>query len=384
MLKLKTCTTVAILTACTSVAGVWHTYHGDYGLTGVSEQSFEKKPARVWRKKVGKELPSAVVGGHGRLFCIADDTTIVALTTDGAELWTKRITGTKLTADGKPRDETFSAPPLYINEDLLIAAANSGRIFAISPAAGKIIWKTEIGSRVRGAPNYSAGSKDGPGLVFVIATESGTVYALSAADGSTIWKSEPLDRTDGHPAVDDNYIALGNCTASFITLFTSDGKTAGSVEVGEECEMAGGVALHAGQVFGGNRRGSVAAADIEKGSITWRHEKGQGELFTTPAVTNKRVVFYGTDGAVYCVERESGKEVWTAKLEGRDPVSPIIADSTVIAGVDGTLFALKLKDGKQIWRIDIGDEFTEPAVVDGKLIVGVDDGHVSAYEEDGK
>lgn len=60
-------------------------------------------------------------------------------------------------------------------------------------------------------------------------------------------------------------------------------------------------------------------------------------------------------------------------------MSPVIAGDTVIAAVDGSLFGLSLRDGAVRWSLSIGDEITAPAIVDGMIVVGVDDGHVAAY-----
>ncbi len=358
----------------------WHTYHGAYGLTGVSTHEFSTKPVRLWRAKVGTDTPSPVVGGNGSLFCIADDSKIISFDTKGSNLWARTITLPALSADVKPTNESFSAPPLYANKYLLVVAAESGNVYGISTKDGKTLWTYDAGAEIQSTPNIAAGKKKGaPDHLFVITMEDGVLHAVNAADGTELWQSKAMDRTDGHIAVAAEHVVLGNCTASFLAVNITDGKLAATIDLGEGCEMAGGLAASKGQVFSGNRSGSFAAADLKTQSLLWLNEESEGELFTTPAVTDKYAVFHGADALLYCIDRTSAKQEWSKKMPGSDPLSPIIAGDTVIAGVDGTLFGMALKSGRARWILRIGDEISAPAIIDGMIVVGVDDGYIAAY-----
>jgi outer membrane protein assembly factor BamB len=375
--------TIAAAALCLALqcaeAGEWHTYHGDYSLTGLSADKLPDAPVRLWRTQIGKALPSAVVGGNGRIFCIADDSSITALDMRGAIIWQRTLNGGRVTPEGKPVNETFSAPPLYISNNLLVVAADRGDVYALLPADGTTLWTYRIAGRTQGTPNFRPGKDDRQGLVFVTAKDSGTIFALNAADGSLAWKSEPLERTDGHAAVEADNILLGNCTASFIAVSTSDGSTVAKIKVGEESEMAGGVAVLEGKVFAGNRSGSLAAADIAGGTLLWVAEKGTGELFTTPALGLGHVVAHGPDTVLHCAEPSGGQDVWSKDFKGNVAVSPVIAGDIVVAGVDGSLFGMALEDGKELWQVMAGDETTDPAIIDGMLVAGSDDGSITAY-----
>jgi hypothetical protein len=48
--------------------------------------------------------------------------------------------------------------------------------------------------------------------------------------------------------------------------------------------------------------------------------------------------------------------------------------------MDGTLYVLDLEKGQRQWAYDIGQPITSsPAVVDGMIVVGADDGRVYAF-----
>jgi outer membrane protein assembly factor BamB len=362
---------IALFSARPAHADPWPTYHGSYALTGVSPDAFTAAPERVWRTRVGRELPSAVVGDDERLFCIADGESVVALDASGAQLWTKTVISA---AESRELQlELFEAPPLYMGSDTLVVAGTSGHAYGLSAKDGAQKWAYAAGERIQGTPNYA------PGRIFLMTQQSGALHAVNPVDGARLWTGDPLDRCDAHIAVSGGHVVFGNCTAAFHSFDPVSGKRGMSIDVGEGGEMAGGVALSGGHAFGGNRGGVMVCVDLEAGKVLWRNQDSKGELFTTPAVTDSRVVFCGGDAIVYCVDRVTGKTIWTYDTAGREPKSPVIAAAGVIAVTDGTLYGLSLADGALLWKREVSDEITDPAVVDGRIIVGVDDGHIVAY-----
>jgi outer membrane protein assembly factor BamB len=63
--------------------------------------------------------------------------------------------------------------------------------------------------------------------------------------------------------------------------------------------------------------------------------------------------------------------------------SPVIAgDDVVAASADGRLYVLRLNDGGVRWQYEIGAPIiSSPAVVDGRIAVGADDGRIYLFGE---
>jgi outer membrane protein assembly factor BamB len=370
---------VAGVAATMAVGAPWHTYHGDFALNGVSEARLDSTPTLLWRARVGSSLGSSVVGGGGRLFCLADGEKVTALDMEGGILWARTIEVSATSTGMPPVAATFTAPPLYVDDALLVVVSDDGDVYGLSPADGRQKWHFETGDAVQGTPNFAKGSKENPARVIVITKDPTVLYAIDPATGGRLWESDDVDRTDGHIAVEAGRVVFGNCSAGFVAVDVATGKEASFTEVGESCEMAGGVAADGSLVFGGNRSGSFACGDVRKGELVWLHEDGEGEVFTTPALTATRAVYCGGNAVIYAVDRKTGATVWTYDTGGMQPVSPIVAGTTVLGVVDGTLFGLKLEDGTLLWKLEAGDEIAAPSVVDGRLVLSVDDGHVAAY-----
>ena len=89
--------------------------------------------------------------------------------------------------------------------------------------------------------------------------------------------------------------------------------------------------------------------------------KGNGPR-STPVIAGTRVITLGADGALHCLDLESGGTIWSKMLlkEYRVPpsyfgigTSPVVDDGLVLVNVGGKnagIMAFALTDGKEVWR----------------------------------
>ena len=116
------------------------------------------------------------------------------------------------------------------------------------------------------------------------------------------------------------------------------------------------------------------------GGLVWKFEAGY--VFGLPVVDGNRVYIGNKDMNFFCLDLESGKEIWKTPIEGMMFHSPAVADGRVYVirtrkngDPDGTLICLNAKDGSQLWTFHSTDSqtFTSPMVRDGKLYLVNDD-----------
>jgi outer membrane protein assembly factor BamB len=95
--------------------------------------------------------------------------------------------------------------------------------------------------------------------------------------------------------------------------------------------------------------------------------------------------------AIFCLDADTGKEVWRVKTDLPAWGKPFVADEQAFFplgngdGVNpveppgkpaGAVVCVSPRDGKQLWRIDVGDGVLEgPAVDGGQVYFGSRDGH---------
>ena len=60
------------------------------------------------------------------------------------------------------------------------------------------------------------------------------------------------------------------------------------------------------------------------------------------------------------------------------PSSAVIVDNKTAVATDGNLYLLNLETGEHVWEQHIADEITSPAVLEGMILVGTEDGMITA------
>jgi outer membrane protein assembly factor BamB len=359
-----------LVMACLStvIHADWPTYHGAPDLRGVSSAMLPDVPELLWRYNAGSDVDSTPVSDGDRIFFSSKKGMVVALDLKGSEVWKK--TFTRMNDAGQEMPLRFEAP-LACGGGLVFAGSTRGTLFALDAGTGQEKWRYETEGIIAGSPNLL-----GTNVVLIDQSE-GALHCVDAQTGKLVWKTEGVERCDGSAGIGNGKIVFGSCLAA-LHVFDVDGQHVKDIEVGGDGQIAGGVAVDGPLAFAGVRDGSLLCADLEKGDIVWSSDESVEQTFSTPAVLDKLVVYASDNGYVYAVDRADGKLAWKFDTVGM-PYSPAVAGDKVVASADGKLFLLKLDDGTKIWSKEISDEITGPAIINGMIVIGADDGTVSAF-----
>jgi outer membrane protein assembly factor BamB len=105
--------------------------------------------------------------------------------------------------------------------------------------------------------------------------------------------------------------------------------------------------------------GLVTCLRMRNGRESWSVRLG-GKIFSTPAVSDDKVVLGCCDGGIYCLNLRNGKQIWKVQCGKSVLGSPTVFDKIVYIGAsDGIFRALRLKDGKEVWSYGDVDGFVE-------------------------
>jgi outer membrane protein assembly factor BamB len=139
-------------------------------------------------------------------------------------------------------------------------------------------------------------------------------------------------------------------------------------------------------IYGKPREEVVIAANAETGTTLWEYttpmtfqsdapEMGNGP-YSTPLIVGDRLFTTGVAGRLQCLEKKTGKHVWTEQLwtdhHGSRLMygyasSPIAFRETVIVPVGGrgkSLMAFQQADGKVVWgKNDFGNVYSSPILI---------------------
>jgi outer membrane protein assembly factor BamB len=84
---------------------------------------------------------------------------------------------------------------------------------------------------------------------------------------------------------------------------------------------------------------------------------------------------------LHCLNRANGEEIWAFSARGKVDSSPVVVDGKVVVGSDdGRLYAVKLADGSEVWSYEIGQPIdSSPAIAGGRVVIGSEDGNVYCF-----
>ncbi len=124
-------------------------------------------------------------------------------------------------------------------------------------------------------------------------------------------------------------------------------------------------------IYLGDEEGVFHAIDRKSGKGRWKFVTG-GEIYSSAAVLEGRVIFGSYDNRLYCLLEKDGSLAWKYETQGYVHCSPAVVDGvTFIAGCDEHLRAIDIKTGEQTVEVPLETYLiASPAVVGDVLYVG--------------
>ena len=135
-------------------------------------------------------------------------------------------------------------------------------------------------------------------------------------------------------------------------------------------------------VIFGNSLGRIDALSLASGKKQWSYQTGNA-IYSSPAVSDNKLVIGSGDGNIYCLNAGDGKLIWQFKTGAAVLGCPLIDHGRVyIGGSDHHFRALNLADGKEIWYFEglDGPVVSTPVLYKGKIIFGAWDTNLYALD----
>src|SRR6185436_18722863 len=167
-----------------------------------------------------------------------------------------------------------------------------------------------------------------------------SVYALDARTGHLAWSFETDGQVHATAGVDGGLAYVTGCDALLRALRVGDGKEMFHVPSG--AYTGASPALSNGRAFYGTFENEVIAVDLGARQVVWRYRpERQFPFYSSALIAAGKVCVASGDGRVYVLDLAQG-----AKLEEYDAGSPMSAS---------------------------------PALAEGRLVIGTQDGQVIAF-----
>ena len=299
------------------------------------------------------------------------------------------------------------AEPVVANGTVYSSCASG--ICALNASTGAKLWSYAIGGGdVTGSPAVENRvvyfGSEAPCHTTACSPAGGTVYALNASTGAELWSYATGVPVATSPAVANGVVYVGSNDDErgendFFALNASTGALLWSTEgVGPPTSfsppaVADGV-VYVAAADALDRSYDVYAANASTGALLWSFQKAGSPYadegpFGAPAVANG-VVYIGSEGTtvpvpdfvpipgnLYALNASTGAELWSYKT-GNIGGAPAVANGIVYAGSDNGVYALNASTGALLWGRTSQNGADSPAVANGVVYFGSGDGSVYA------
>jgi len=350
----------------------WSTLQYDEGRTGYTESPAPDSNQTYWKFQTGGPITSSPVVAAGMVFVSSTDGYLYAVNvTTGAKIWEFWI-GTDVNSPSVAHGKVF-------------IISSSGTAYAINMYTGLEVWSKSLGESAGFGAPLIVGTR-------VLVNGKQTVFALNEAVGVSLYNVQmphangiaPLgyDSTFGDGLVVsvvlrgteiglDGFEVREGTGRFWVTLAPSDVEAVRSgVTIGDRKTFV---------VISGLNGTSTVYELNDFGMRNW--ERLLDGVTEASAALAYNTVYVPTGNRVYALEPDNGTVKWSRPLDGEYSVSsPAVADGKVYFGLDnGYVYALDAFTGDLAWCYKTeGAVQSSPAISDGLLFVGSSDGNLYA------
>ncbi|MCG5056334.1 MAG: PQQ-binding-like beta-propeller repeat protein [Myxococcales bacterium] len=246
---------------------------------------------------------------------------VVALSTvDGTVLW-RRSVGAQIESEALHDAE----------RNLVYVGANDGRVLALRPTNGDIVWSFQAEGGLVEAPSLANGR-----LFFT--TNRGRLYALNADNGLWLWDYER--------------------------------------ERPEEFTIAGQASprVHGDTLYAGFSDGFLVALEPESGEVKWARSLASAseqyvDVDTTPLIFEDTLIAGSHSGGLYGLSPDGSTVKWRLPVEGAG-TGTLVDGKLFFSTPREGLYAIDPRDGHVLWRRAVpgASNLTRPRVVGPYLV----------------
>jgi eukaryotic-like serine/threonine-protein kinase len=345
--------------------GTWGMFRGFPSLTGVSSARIPPTLRLRWSFQAKDSIESSAAIVDGVVYFGSMDGALYAVDLAGGKLRWRY-------AAGAPVQESS---PCVRNGTVFIGDLD-GIFHAVDAASGKLRWKYKTGGEIQSSPNTYRNR-------VYFGSYDQNLYCLSIDTGTLIWKYTTEGPVHCTPAIDKGVVYISGCDETFRAIDAGSGKQVYTVQLGSYTGAS--ACIQEGRAYVGTFGNVVLCLNLQRRTLQWtyKHPTRNFPFYSSPAVTDTRVVLGGRDKMVHCLDRSTGKEIWNFTTRARVESSPLVCGGRVFIGSnDGLLYELDLASGKKLWDFTAGAPLSaSPAAVDSSLVIGSQDGTLYCFGE---
>ena len=279
-----------------------------------------------------------------------------------------------------------------------------GRVYALDPNTGEVIWQFDDDSNLKPlfcSPTYAEGKiYFGEGYH---TDRDSKLFCVDAATGKKVWEFATTSHTESTPGVADGKVVFGAGDDGMYCLDANSGQKLWQYPADGSLHIDSNPLIHEGRVYAGSghskksKNARVFCLDLNTGKEVWG-EKVEYAAWGSPTAAGKQVFFatgngtFSEDrapvaGLVLCRDAETGKPIWQRALPNSVVCRPTVDRYQVYIGCrDGNCYALDRYTGEIVWTKSLNSPVLASLAVDahpqtraGEVLYGIGStGHFEA------
>lgn len=298
-----------------------------------------------WQYQTGSWVDSspAVVGGI--VYVGSNDGNLYALDANtGEKLWTFK---TPYVVASSP---AVAGGIVYFGSDDYC-------VYAVDATTGREIWQFTTESQVRSSPAIAGG-------IVYVGSSGDYVYALDALTGKLRLRFKTYASVSASPAVIDKTALFANFKGFLDAVDGQARNWPWEYEIRPYWMQL--------------RAMGLAPPIPPQSGFLWRLRLS-GTADSSPAIDGDHL-YVGSGKNLLAIDLKSHERHWVFQTQGQVMSSPALSDTAVYVGSDdGRLYAIDIATGQELWNFPTGDRITSsPAYANGTVYVGSYDGKLYA------
>ena len=189
----------------------------------------------------------------------------------------------------------------------------------------------------------------------------------------TLWEIRTGYELFSAPAMLDGVLYFGCNDSRFRAVSAADGRAVWAFPV--QCGISGEAAVDSQHVYFGGQDGYLYCLDRQSGAQLWKAGLGYHILSDAALLADSLVLAGNSRGGVAAIATGDGEVVWSDNLGGL-VLGAAVTDSLAVVSTEGGRIAAYGFDGTTSWRRDLGHQASQPSAAGGRVLVGLSNGTV--------
>lgn len=265
--------------------------------------------------------------------------------------------------------------PPALADGRLFLSTFAGRLVALTPWSGRVLWRRDESRCAWAAPAVS------DGVVFqtfllkpprCLAADGGggELDAYDARTGALRWRTA-LPPSESSPLVADGRVVVGDWSGAVGAFDVRTGRRLWRTKL--DGAVKSSASLWRGRVYAATYGGSVYALGERTGRVLWRRSPHRFlrslKFYSTPTLAHGRVYIGGLDARVYALGARTGRVRWISSTGGYVYGSPAVwRDLVLVGSYDHRFYAFDAATGARRWTFDAGGAISGSATVIGGVV----------------